>query len=42
MTNDSSVDREPYAPPTVTAFGRLSDARIGGGPGEDGDAGPAS
>lgn len=41
MTVDSSMGREPYAPPTVTAFGRLSDARLGGGPGADGDAGPS-
>lgn len=42
MTNDASLGREEYAPPTLTAFGRLSDAREFGGPSADGDAGPAS
>lgn len=41
MTNEQIVGREEYAPPTVTEFGRLSDARFGGGPGADGDAGPS-
>lgn len=41
MNEESAVTGEGYLPPTVTEFGRLADAKFGGGPAADGDEGPS-